>query len=168
MQNLKKLSFHNPLVYYFIKTPLGSMIAIADETALCYLAFNHIHEIEKIAVYEKTSIIDSIQKELDNYFESTLEKFTTPYHLIGSPFQQIVWSTLTKISYGSTQSYATIANTINYPSAYRAVARANSTNNLAIIVPCHRVINSNGKIGGYNGGIERKEWLLNHEKKFMD
>lgn len=83
---------------------------------------------------------------------------------MGSPFQTSVWEQLRKIPPGKTCSYADIALALGKPAAYRAVAQANGANQLAIIIPCHRVINSSGELGGYGGGVARKEWLLNHEK----
>lgn len=90
--------------------------------------------------------------------------FEAPLHLIGAHFQKKVWDALRKIPAGETRSYADIAESINKPTAYRAVAQANGTNQLAIIVPCHRAINANGDLGGYGGGITRKQRLLAHEK----
>jgi AraC family transcriptional regulator of adaptative response/methylated-DNA-[protein]-cysteine methyltransferase len=84
--------------------------------------------------------------------------------MLGSDFQKNVWRELIKIPPGETKSYADIAKAIKQPSAFRAVARANGANQLAIIIPCHRVINSDGELGGYGGGLTRKAWLINHEK----
>ena len=84
--------------------------------------------------------------------------------MLGTAFQRKVWHELMSISAGKTQSYKEISYKINQPTAYRAVANANGANHLALIIPCHRVINSNGKLGGYNGNISHKAWLLRHEK----
>lgn len=84
--------------------------------------------------------------------------------MIGSSFQMRVWEELEKIPFGQTRSYQEIATAIGRPTACRAVARANSTNQLAIIIPCHRVINSSGALGGYAGGLSRKQWMLKHEQ----
>jgi AraC family transcriptional regulator of adaptative response/methylated-DNA-[protein]-cysteine methyltransferase len=113
----------------------------------------------------KTQPILSIEGELDQYFEGKLEQFTTPLFWLGSPFQRSIWEVLVKIPYGETRSYAEVAASIGKPSAVRAVATANGANQLAIIIPCHRVINKNGFLGGYGGGIVRKQWLINHEKQ---
>ena len=88
-----------------------------------------------------------------------------PTAWLGTPFQHTVWHALQTIPSGETRSYADIAKAIGQPSAYRAVARANGANQLALIVPCHRVINHNGGLGGYGGGLPRKGWLLEHERK---
>lgn len=159
----------------WIDTPLGSMIAIADEEALYLLEFverraleNEIKRLRKkthsAIVPGFTEPIRSIQQELNAYFEGTLEQFQTPLQLLGSPFQQSVWKALMQIPYGETIGYAELAVSLGKPSAYRAVANANGANQLAIVIPCHRVINSNGELGGYGGGLTRKEWLINHEK----
>jgi AraC family transcriptional regulator of adaptative response/methylated-DNA-[protein]-cysteine methyltransferase len=159
----------------WIDTPLGPMIAIADEKALYLLEFVNRRglerEIEKLRkkigsaiVPGKTEPIDSIAKELTYYFEGKLRCFQTPIKMIGSAFQKKVWSELQQIPMGKTCSYSEIARAMKNPSAVRAVAKANGANQLAIIIPCHRVINANGDLGGYAGGTVRKKWLLSHEK----
>lgn len=161
----------------WIDTPLGPMMAIGDETSLYLLEFVDRRgleiEIEKLRkrthaaiVPGKTAPIRSIEKELQLYFKGNLNHFQTPIKLIGSPFQKDVWAELQKIPMGQTRSYSEIAKSIKNPRAIRAVARANGANQLALIVPCHRVINSNGDLGGYGGGIARKKWLLSQEKSF--
>lgn len=107
-----------------------------------------------------------IESELAHYFDGVNMIFKTHVHLIGSPFQKRVWEELRKIPPGKTRSYLQIAQLLKKPTACRAVAQANGANQLAIIVPCHRVINTNGELGGYGGGVARKRWLLEHEKKF--
>ena len=160
----------------WIDTPLGPMIAIADEVGLYLLEFvdrrGLEREVERLRKKVKAAIIPgvtppihSIKKELKLYFEEALAKFLTPIHLVGSDFQKNVWRALQSIPYGSTCSYKNLANAIHHPSAFRAVANANGANQLAIIIPCHRVINSDGALGGYGGGISRKQWLIEHEKK---
>ncbi len=84
---------------------------------------------------------------------------------MGSPFQKQVWKALQQIPHGQTCSYADLAAAIGKPTACRAVANANGANQLAIVIPCHRVINSDGKLGGYGGGVSKKQWLIDHEKK---
>jgi len=156
-------------------TKLGPMIAIADEYVLHLLEFIGRRglelEIEQLKLKTKSNItagmtipLISIQQELDLYFAGDLKEFKTPIVFSGTTFQQRVWEQLQKIPYGETRSYAEIATAIGQPTAFRAAANANGCNQLAIIIPCHRVINSNGKLGGYGGGIENKRWLLNHEK----
>ena len=160
----------------FIATPLGSMIAIADEKGLYFLDFTDRkkfdHKIEQLKakvssiIQEgRNPIIDLITQELNSYFAGTLQKFSTPLHLVGSPFQQNAWNFLTTVPYGHTSTYAQEAITIGNQKACRAVAHANSKNNLAIIIPCHRIIASSGKLCGYAGGIDRKAWLIKHEQQ---
>jgi AraC family transcriptional regulator of adaptative response/methylated-DNA-[protein]-cysteine methyltransferase len=159
----------------WIDTPLGSMIAIAGDDGLYLLEFvdrrsleNEIKKLVKtlkavIALGENT-IIKSIKNEIVAYFKQKKFIFTTPMHLLGSLFQKKVWEELQRIPLGETRSYLEIAKQIKAPTACRAVARANSTNQLAIIIPCHRVIKTNGELGGYAAGVIRKQWLLEHEK----
>jgi AraC family transcriptional regulator, regulatory protein of adaptative response / methylated-DNA-[protein]-cysteine methyltransferase len=160
----------------WLTTPLGPMLAIADEHALYLLEFaerrNLERELKQLPIKSNATIIpgrtkqiDSIEQELALYFAGSLKEFKTPVQLLGSPFQNNVWRTLTTVPYGHTVSYAQEATALGKPSASRAVANANGANQLAIIIPCHRIINTNGNLGGYGGGIARKQWLLNHEKK---
>jgi len=160
----------------WLDTPLGPMIAIADEEALYLLEFvdrrGLEREIERLRKKCKSAIIpgntkaiSSIEKELELYFKGELKEFKTSLLFLGSPFQKHVWTELLKIPPGETRSYAELAKAMGKPTAYRAVAQANGANQLAIIIPCHRVINTNGELGGYGGGITRKNWLINHERK---
>lgn len=159
-----------------IETPLGTMIAIADENGLYLLDFTDRkkfdYKIEQLKakvspiIQEgRNAILDLIAHELNLYFAGTLQKFTTPLHLVGSPFQQNAWNFLITVPYGQTSTYAQEAITIGNQKACRAVAHANSKNNLAIIIPCHRIIASSGKLCGYAGGIDRKAWLIKHEQQ---
>ena len=159
----------------WIDTPLGPMVAIADEEALYLLEFvdrrGLEREIERLRSKTRAAIVPGlteplrlIEKELVQYFKGENFSFKTPMKFLGSPFQQQVWEELQKIAVGEIRTYSEIAKTIEKPSAFRAVARANGANQLAIIVPCHRVIGTSGHLTGYGGGIGRKEWLLNHER----
>lgn len=168
---------HLPLLKAtWLDSPLGPLLAIADEKNLYLLEFVERRglekEIEKLRCKMKGAIVPgmtqplhSIEGELKKYFEGTLKKFETPFLLLGSPFQKKVWEELIGISYGSTKSYAAQALSMGMPKATRAVANANGANQLAIIIPCHRIINTNGALGGYGGGLERKKWLLQHEER---
>lgn len=154
-----------------ISTPLGNMIAIADEDALYFLAFEDQKNLRNLSFTkkdflseQKNPIINSITRELSKYFEGALTTFKTPLFFTGTPFQQLVWKTLRTIPGGETRSYKNLARLIGNPYACRAVAQANSANPFSIVVPCHRIITAHGKLGGYSGGLKRKEWLLNHEK----
>lgn len=159
----------------WIDTRLGPMMAISDEEALYLLEFvdrrGLEREVERLRQRTKSAIIPgmtspirSIERELTLYFDGKLSQFATPLHLLGSPFQTGVWEQLRRIPPGETRSYAGIAQALGKPTAYRAVAQANGANQLAVVIPCHRVINSSGDLGGYGGGLTRKQWLLEHEK----
>ncbi|MBX9744098.1 MAG: methylated-DNA--[protein]-cysteine S-methyltransferase [Chlamydiales bacterium] len=156
--------------------PPGPMMVVASEEAVYLLEFTDrpglAQEIEFLTkrtasriVSGQTQAIRSIEKELHQYFEGNLKIFNTPLAPFGSPFRHHVWEELRKIPYGKTISYSELALAIGKPSSRRAVAQANGANQLAIVVPCHRVIYANGQLGGYAGGVERKQWLLGHEKQ---
>lgn len=161
----------------WLDSPLGPILAIADEEKLFLLEFVERRglerEVERLRQRLNAAIVPgmseplrSIEQELKKYFEGTLKQFETPLFLLGSDFQKRVWKELLRIPYGATRSYAAQAVAMGSSKATRAVANANGANQLAIIIPCHRIINSNGALGGYGGGVARKEWLLQHEAKF--
>lgn len=148
-------------------TPLGQMVAVADDTHLHLLEFDIPSRLEKQLAQISRPIIDGLsppltllKSELLAYFAGQLQTFKTPIAFQGTPFQLKVWKTLQKIPYGKTWSYLDLAKAIDHPLAFRAVANANGRNKLSIIIPCHRVINSSGALGGYGGGITKKERLL--------
>ena len=152
------------------------MLVVADEDGLYLLEFVERRglekEIERLRIKTKAAIIpgrtaaiDSIEQELASYFTGNLKEFKTPIQLLGSEFQKMAWKALMQIPYGETRSYLAQAQIIGKPMAFRAVANANGANQLAIIIPCHRIINSNGELGGYGGGVQRKQWLIDLEKQ---
>lgn len=162
----------------WIATPLGEMVAIADSKDLYLLEFfdrkDLAWEIERLQrggnveiIHGRTTPIDAIERELVAYFSVGLQKFTTTFFVTGTPFQQKIWQELQRIAYGQTRSYAQLAATIDKPTAFRAVALANASNQLALVIPCHRVINTGGTLGGYGAGVARKQWLLEHEQKMV-
>ena len=112
-------------------------------------------------------ILKACIQQLDEYFEGKRISFGLALAFSGTEFQKMVWQALTTIAFGETTSYAKIAQQVNNPKAYRAVGNANNKNPIPIIVPCHRVIGSTGKLTGYGGGLWRKEWLLKHEKRIL-
>ena len=124
-------------------------------------------------IYQRTfvnsehEIIERTQAELNEYFDGKRETFDVPIAHEGSEFQQQVWRQLLKIPYGKTRSYEFIARKISKPGAQRAVGRANGDNRIAIIIPCHRVIRSDGGLSGYGGQVWRKKWLLEHEESTL-
>ena len=113
-----------------------------------------------------TSITECL-RQLDEYFKGRRQKFTIPMLLEGTDFQKAVWRQLQNIPFGQTASYGDVARAIGSPRAFRAVGNANNKNPIPLIIPCHRVIGSDGKLVGFGGGIWRKEWLLDHEKRFQ-
>jgi AraC family transcriptional regulator of adaptative response/methylated-DNA-[protein]-cysteine methyltransferase len=166
----------NILKAAWLDTKLGPMLAIADEKALHLLEFvdrrGLEREIERLRRKTKSAILPgktepilSIERELVMYFDGNLKQFKTLICWQGSAFQKVTWEALMKIPYGETRSYSDLARSIGKPSAFRAIANANGANQLAIVVPCHRVINTNGELGGYGGGLARKKWLINHERQ---
>lgn len=162
----------------WLDTVLGPMLAIADEEALYLLEFVDCRglerEVERLRHKTQSAIIRgctepirAIENELRQYFEGKIREFKTPLILLGTPFQKQVWKELQKIPFGETRSYSDIARAVGRPSSFRAVAQANGANQLAVVIPCHRVINADGQLGGYSGGLIRKKWLLNHEAENM-
>lgn len=159
----------------WLDTPLGAMLAIASDEGVCLLEFVDRRMIERqitivrrrfdcTIVPGRNEHLDSIEAELTSYFAGALREFETPIVLAGSAFQESVWQRLRRIPYGETLSYSELAEDIKRPGAQRAVGRANGDNRLAIIVPCHRVVRSDGTLCGYGGGLWRKRWLLEHER----
>jgi AraC family transcriptional regulator of adaptative response/methylated-DNA-[protein]-cysteine methyltransferase len=158
-----------------ITTPLGPMVAVSDGHALRMLEFGNRRavptEIKRLARRQaaqftlgRDAVLDQIAQELAAYFAGQGARFHTPLAWSGRPFAATVWTALRAIPPGETVAYGELAATLGRPGAARAVARANGANELSIIVPCHRVIGADGRLTGYGGGLERKKWLLDHEK----
>lgn len=145
-----------------ISTPIGMMVSMADTNGVTYLDF-----VEQVCEDECSEhpLLLQLEQELNEYFSKRRQVFTVPLSLSGTPFQKNVWDTLLKIPYATTLSYAQEAKLFGNPKATRAVANANSKNPISIIIPCHRVIASDGSIGGYSGGVWRKEFLLSLERE---
>ena len=161
-----------------IETPLGTMIACADENGICMLEFSDRKalptELKEISKYFNANIIQGenphfkvLEEELEEYFKVKRKDFTVPLSPVGTEFQKNVWEVLRKIPYGTTRSYQEQAKILGNPKAVRAVANANGLNKISIIIPCHRVIGSDGKLTGYGGGIWRKQKLLELEKAIL-
>ena len=161
-----------------IETPLGIMIACANENGICMLEFSDrkslSKELEDISKYFKANIVQgenphfkTLKKELEEYFERKRFDFTVPLAPVGTDFQKNVWEILRTIPYGTTRSYQQQADILGNPKAVRAVANANGLNKISIIIPCHRVIGTNGRLTGYSGGIWRKQKLLELEKAIL-
>ncbi|HEX6588640.1 MAG TPA: methylated-DNA--[protein]-cysteine S-methyltransferase [Longimicrobiales bacterium] len=158
-----------------IETPLGAMLAAADERALRLLEFTDRRMLETqlarlakrtgaVLVPGDNDVLSRTREELDAYFRGGLRAFTVALDPAGTDFQRAVWQELTRIGYGETRSYGAQAAALGRPDAVRAVARANGDNPIAIIVPCHRVVGSDGSLTGYGGGLWRKQRLLDLER----
>lgn len=163
------------LVACWIESPLGPMLAAASEQGVCLLEFVDRRALAtQIATLRKrlaavirpgsNAHLKALQHELAAYFAGRSEQFSVELEAPGTEFQARVWDALRAIPSGQTRSYLDIAKVIGRPTATRAVARANGDNRLAILIPCHRVIGSDGTLTGYGGGVWRKEWLLEHER----
>lgn len=160
-----------------IETELGLMIAGAVPEGLCLLEFSD-RKILKNEYLDLERLLSASMEEGDNehittliiqlkeYFEGSRKSFSIPLVTPGTDFQQSVWKELINIKYGTTRSYLEQSNALGIPGSVRAVANANGMNRIAIIIPCHRVIGSDGSLTGYGGGLKRKKWLLDHEKKY--
>jgi AraC family transcriptional regulator of adaptative response/methylated-DNA-[protein]-cysteine methyltransferase len=159
----------------WIESPLGPLIAGATQEALVLLEFSDRRMIEaQIATLRRlfkkpfvpgtTPLLHQTRNELHEYFAGSRREFEVPIDFPASEFQQKVWNALLKIPYGQTLSYEGLANKVGTPNGQRAVGHANGLNRLAIIVPCHRVVNKNGELGGYGGGLWRKQALLDLER----
>lgn len=156
--------------YYYtvMKCPVGDIILIADEDSLCAIYWpNQKPDKNKFPDLEKRNsrVLKLASKQLGDYFKGNRTEFDLPLRPVGTDFQEQVWKALTKIRYGDTVSYSYIANRIKNPKAVRAVGAAIGRNPISIIIPCHRVIGSNGKLTGFAGGLSTKEFLLNLENK---
>jgi AraC family transcriptional regulator of adaptative response/methylated-DNA-[protein]-cysteine methyltransferase len=161
-----------------IHSPLGPLVAAADADHLYLLEFADRRMLERqlrrlglrlggvFAPGENRLLMQTVT-ELTEYFEGTRQDFTIPIASPGTEFQQSVWRQLCHIPFGQTSTYETVARAVGRDTAVRAVGRANGDNRLAIIIPCHRVIRSDGTLSGYGGGVRRKEWLLEHERAVL-
>ncbi|MBK7572132.1 MAG: methylated-DNA--[protein]-cysteine S-methyltransferase [Bacteroidetes bacterium] len=157
-----------------IETPLGTMILVSNENGLCFAEFIDDESTEKrIQLFAKKTdmefsvsinhITEMAKVQLSNYFKKELTNFNVPLSPHGTEFQKKVWQSLSNIPFGKTKTYKIQADQFNSPEAIRAIASANGKNPIAIIIPCHRVIGSDGNLTGYAGGLWRKKWLLEHE-----
>jgi methylated-DNA-[protein]-cysteine S-methyltransferase len=144
-----------------LQSPLGPISIVADEQFVQKISFKE----NLITEQNENEITQLAVSQLTAYFEGGLKTFTLPIKQSGTAFQQEVWSALLTIDYGVTRSYLQMAKQMNNVLAIRAMAAANGKNNLAIVVPCHRVIGSDGTLVGYAGSLWRKKWLLDHERE---
>ena len=152
------------LHYDYIDTPLGELELTSNGTHLLSALFVKTEKnvLDKQPVL-KSEINEEAKKQLDAYFKKELTVFDLPLHPAGTEFQKTVWNELIKIPFGTTISYLTLAKKLGDVNSIRAAASANGKNPITIIIPCHRVIGSDGKLVGYSGDMHRKQWLLDHE-----
>lgn len=161
-----------------MESPLGTLTLAATPEGICLVEFADRSRIEDhcdalrrhfqcAVVPGQHAWLDQLQDELSDYFAGRLAEFRVPVVSPGTPFQHRVWHALRRIPYGQTWSYERLAREVEAPRASRAAGRANGQNRIAIVIPCHRVVNKDGKLGGYGGGLWRKEWLLNLERRFL-
>jgi methylated-DNA-[protein]-cysteine S-methyltransferase len=157
----------NSIYYTRIESPLGPLLLAGDDAGLQQIVFasEGKRAQPKPDWQQDASRFSQVITQLEKYFAGQLETFDLPLAPQGTPFQQKVWSELCIIPYGETISYGELASRIGNPKASRAVGLANGSNPIPIIIPCHRVIGSNGKLTGYGGGLDIKEKLLALEKK---
>lgn len=152
-------------VYY--KSPIGFIEITGNEKGI--LSLNFINEIDTDVFQEEyPEYLTDCIKQLDEYFQGERKEFKLRLLTRGTDFQLAVWNQLMKIPYGQTYSYKDIAEKSGNIKAVRAVGNANNKNKIAIVIPCHRVIGSNNGLVGYAGGLWRKQWLLNHERKMNE
>ena len=158
----------------WLDTPLGPMIAGATASGVCLLEFTDRRMLERqlaslrrrftsALVPSRHRHLTTLEKELTEYFAGARQSFSVPIDTRGTAFETRVWNALREIPYGETRSYADVARRVGSPAAVRAVGRANGMNAVAIVVPCHRVVNKSGALGGYGGGLWRKRRLLHLE-----
>lgn len=147
-----------------LATPIGPLAVTADTAGIVAVRFG-----PAVAPDNQTApaCLEQALQELAAYFAGTLTAFTVPLRPRGTPFQRAVWAELSAIPYGAAISYRALAAAVGNPAAVRAVGAANGRNPLPIIIPCHRVIGTDGSLTGYGGGLENKRWLLAHERRTL-
>ncbi len=161
------MSLPTAISFTYLESPIGRLLLASSGSRLCSIAFPRAGSPVRPESGWKEDSYDLIEpiRQLRAYFSGELESFDLPLAPEGTPFQQKVWKELCRIPYGETISYGELAKRIGNPAASRAVGLANGSNPIPIVIPCHRVIGSNGKLTGYGGGLPIKEKLLALEKK---
>ena len=170
-----RLSTENCVVTMMFESPVGPLLAGATDSAVCLLEFSDRRMLEaqmttlrrrfdRPIVPGENRLLKQLRREMEQYFAGRLRQFSLPLDYPGTDFQHQIWSQLLRIPYGETISYETLARRVGRPGAQRAVGTANGANRIAILIPCHRVVNKDGNLGGYGGGLWRKQHLLELEK----
>lgn len=164
------------VAYHVMSSPVGLLFLARSDRGLRYLEFMDRKSLKRIVESHampgdswEPSLFDlkSEVEQLEQYFSGMLTEFDIPLDLAGSEFQMAVWKELLRIPYGRTTTYGEIARRLGQPRAARAVGLANNQNPVAIVVPCHRVVGSDGSLTGYGGGMPAKRWLLDHESRIQ-
>lgn len=180
----KKITGHSPtmaqqtLLIHRFTTPIGPMFVCASERGVCLLEFvdrrmleTEFSDLQRLLnariIAGQNEHIRQAENEIAEYFAGKRLRFTLALDTPGSEFQRRVWQALAEIPCGESTHYQALAETLNKPTAARAVAAANGANRIALVIPCHRVIGKDGSMTGYGGGVARKRWLLEHEKKIV-
>jgi methylated-DNA-[protein]-cysteine S-methyltransferase len=156
----------NTICYGTMESPLGRLVLRGDGQVLTglYLPQQKRWQGPQSSWRHSETSFDVVREQLTGYFAGERQEFQIPVGLEGTPFQLRVWRELMRIPFGTTITYAELARRVGQPTASRAVGNANGRNPVSIIVPCHRVIGANGKLTGYAGGVEKKDWLLHWER----
>lgn len=155
------------MIYTHLDSPIGDLLLVGDGEALTALyTAEHVRRPVPDG-HRDDEAFEAARQQLAEYFRGARESFDLELRPAGTAFQHVVWAELRRIDYGSTASYAQIAQRIARPAAVRAVGAANGRNPISIIVPCHRVVGSDGRLTGYAGGLAAKQWLLEHERSGM-
>lgn len=163
MSNQKK---QNPIARASMRSPIGRLMILADDKGITEIRFPNNNEVMPSLPSSTGQASEHVERAIDQlqaYFDGHLKAFDLPLSVGGTDFQKGVWAQLQKVSYGTTASYGQIAAAIDKPKAARAVGMANNKNRIPIIIPCHRIIGSNGSLTGFAGGLDTKSWLLKHE-----
>lgn len=167
-----------PIAVSVWQSPIGPLLTAAVDAGVCLLEFGNEQRITRQAtslhrwfggpvVRDSHPHLTALRQQLEEYFDGRRSEFTVPLVIRGTPFELATWQELQRVPYGTTVSYADIARRIDNPGAVRAVGSANGRNRIAIVIPCHRVVNSNGALGGYGGGLWRKKRLLEIESRAL-
>jgi methylated-DNA-[protein]-cysteine S-methyltransferase len=167
----------NRVFYSETDTPIGPLLVATTSKGLCYIDFGKgnksLYNLQRWSkkwlkhelVESNSSFVEPVVRQIQEFLQGQRTQFDVELDFYGTPFQKMVWQVLTDIPYGETRSYKQVASDVGIPKAVRAVGGANNKNPIPIIVPCHRVIGSNGALVGYGGGLSIKEYLLNLEKQ---
>ena len=170
----KSRALHSVVVSW-VESPLGPLLIGATDQGVCLVEFTSTNRIDmqlaSLRTHFRSAVVpgsheflDQLKGELNEYFAGRLRRFQVPLVYPGTPFQVRVWQGLLRIPYGTAWSYEQLAHVVDAPGAQRAVGHANGQNRIAILIPCHRVVNKNGRLGGYGGGLWRKQFLLDLER----